>query len=158
MNHPNNANPFILQTDASERALGSVLIQNDKIIAFYSKKFSATQSKWSIMEKELYAILKSLEFFRNIIYGQKISIETDNKNLLGKKWTNNKKVKRWLMLISDFEYELKHKSDPRKCDDRLLVALLNFKENENKLYDIKRGSVNFRTKIQTYYKKSKLIG
>ena len=69
LNHPNQHEPFTSQTDASEKALGSVFLQNGKLIAIFSKKFSKGQKNWSIVEKELFAILKSLENYNNIVYG-----------------------------------------------------------------------------------------
>ena len=81
MNHPNYSLPFELQTDASERAVGSVLLQKDKIIGFHSAKLSNAQRVYTIVEKELYGILLTLENFKPIIYGFPVIVMTDNRNL-----------------------------------------------------------------------------
>ena len=53
--------PIRLYTDASDYGIGGVLFQIvDGIwrpIAFVSKSFNATQSRWSTIQKEAYAIL-----------------------------------------------------------------------------------------------------
>ena len=55
---------FRLETDASEFAVGGVLLQEEggvwKPFCFYSRKLSAAQKRWNIREKECYAIIRGL--------------------------------------------------------------------------------------------------
>ena len=60
---------FILKIDALEHAIGAVLLQCHDPIGFYNKKLTATQRNYSIVEKELYGSLASLEFFKTIVFG-----------------------------------------------------------------------------------------
>lgn len=72
---------FDLKSDASEIAMGSVLSQKGIVIGFFCKKFKGSEKNYTIIEKETLNILESLRHFKPIIYGTKINIYTDNKNL-----------------------------------------------------------------------------
>ncbi|CAM4542862.1 unnamed protein product [Lepidochelys kempii] len=63
---PDFDKPFLVTTDASERGMGAVLMQegpNQEFhpVMFLSKKLSERESHWSISEKECYAIVYALE-------------------------------------------------------------------------------------------------
>lgn len=66
---PNFHKEFILTTDASNFAIGSVLLQrNDKNkemhIAYFSKTLDSAEQNYSTIEKELLAIVQSIKIFR----------------------------------------------------------------------------------------------
>ncbi|KAG0435655.1 Transposon Tf2-9 polyprotein [Dictyocoela muelleri] len=107
LHHPNLNLPFILQCDASKFGIGSVLMQNNKIIALYSSKYSTQENNYSIVERETLSIIKSLIHFKPLIYNSKIYILTDNKNL-----TFNgpltKRIERWKLTLEEYDYELSH--------------------------------------------------
>jgi len=58
--YPQFDKPFIIHTDASYIQLGSVISQDDKPIAFYSRKLSPTQTRYTTTERELLAIVEPL--------------------------------------------------------------------------------------------------
>ena len=53
LTHPNFSKKFTIHTDASDRQLGSVISQDGKPIAFYSRKLSNTQRNYSVGEREI---------------------------------------------------------------------------------------------------------
>jgi hypothetical protein len=53
---PQKGVPLELATDASNEAMGAVISCGGRPIAFTSKKFSESQVKWPIYQKEYYAI------------------------------------------------------------------------------------------------------
>ena len=55
--YPQFDKPFIIHTDASHTQLGAVISQDDKPIAFYSRKLSPTQTRYTTTERELLAIV-----------------------------------------------------------------------------------------------------
>ena len=57
---PDYSKPFTVTCDASSIALGAVLSQDDKPVAFLSKTFSSQEQNWIIYEKELFADLYTL--------------------------------------------------------------------------------------------------
>ena len=74
--------PFHIYTDASDYQLSAAILQNDRPIAYWSKKLNKTQRDCTTMEKELLAVVLSLKEYRNMLYGGKINIYTDHKNLI----------------------------------------------------------------------------
>ena len=63
--YPDFSKPFDIHTDASHTQLGAVISQNKRPIAFYSRKLSDAQTRYTTTERELLAIVESLEEFRN---------------------------------------------------------------------------------------------
>ena len=51
------AEEVTLQTDASEKGLGAVLIQNGQPVAFASRTLSKTEQRYATIEKECLAIV-----------------------------------------------------------------------------------------------------
>ena len=102
---PDFSKPFDIHTDASHYQLGSVISQEGKPIAFYSRKLSDTQTRYTTTERELLSIVKTLKEFRNILFGQIITVYTDHKNLT---YTtqNSERVMRWRLLIEEYNPKL----------------------------------------------------
>ncbi len=71
--------PFEMYTDASTMQLGSVISQGNRPIAFFSRKHSVTQTKYSVTEIELLAIVETLKEFQGMLWGQTIKVYTDHK-------------------------------------------------------------------------------
>jgi hypothetical protein len=99
---------FIVQTDASNVALGAVLLQEvDGIrqpIANASRTLSAQEHKASsIYELECLGVLFATEKFRKYIEHQEFVLETDNQAL---SWLG--KIGRWVAKISALKFQVKH--------------------------------------------------
>ena len=112
---PNFEQEFVLTTDASDYGYGAVLEQeidgNNRIIAFFSRSYTAAQRKYATSEKELLAIIKSLEHWKVYLYGLKFTILTDHQPLI---WLLSKKnphprLERWNMQLSIYQYDIKYK-------------------------------------------------
>ncbi|KAG0438521.1 Retrovirus-related Pol polyprotein from transposon [Dictyocoela muelleri] len=107
LNHPDINQNFVLKCDASKHGIGSVLLQKAKIIGFYSSKYSPQENNYSIVEKEVLSIIKSLNHFKPLIYNTKIFIYTDNKNLTFR-GPLTKRIERWKLTLEEYDYELLH--------------------------------------------------
>ena len=92
--YPNFSKPFVIHTDASKVQLGAVISQDNKPIAFYSRKLNPAQVNYTTTEQELLSIVETLKEFRNILLGQQIKVYTDHKNLTYKSF-NTEQVMRW---------------------------------------------------------------
>jgi hypothetical protein len=64
--------PFEIYTDASSTQLGAVITQDNRPIAFFSRKLSKTEQKYSVTEIELLAIAETLKEFKGMLWGQDI--------------------------------------------------------------------------------------
>jgi len=101
--YPDFSKKFVLYTDASKRQLGAVITQDNRPIAFFSRKLNSAQSKYSITELELLSIVETLKEFKGMLLGQKIEVYTDHINLtrdaLG---MTSDRVYRWRLLIEEY--------------------------------------------------------
>ncbi len=80
--YPDYSKVFEIYTDASSKQLGVVITQGNRPIAFFGRKFSNTQRKYSVTEIELIAIVKTSKEFKGMLWGQKIKLFTDHANLM----------------------------------------------------------------------------
>jgi hypothetical protein len=60
---PNFNEPFHIFTDASKYQLGTVIMQNNKPLAFYSQKMNEAQKRYTTGEQELLSIVEMLKEF-----------------------------------------------------------------------------------------------
>jgi hypothetical protein len=61
---PNFKEPFVVQTDASGKAMGAVLLQGDHPIAYFSKVFCPRMAKASAYLRELHAVTSAVKRWR----------------------------------------------------------------------------------------------
>ncbi|HBS53334.1 MAG TPA: hypothetical protein DD806_04965 [Flavobacterium sp.] len=89
-----------------------MLSQKGRPITFLSRTLNKTEESYATNEKEMLAIIWSLNTLRNFLYGsRKILIFTDHQPLtfaLSNKNTNSK-MKRWKAILEEYNYELKYK-------------------------------------------------
>ena len=107
LSYPNFNKPFNIHTDASDTQLGAVISQEGKPIAFYSRKLSDAQTRYTTTERELLAIVETLKEFRTLLLGQRIVVYTDHKNLTYKVF-NTERVMRWRLIAEEFGAELRY--------------------------------------------------
>ena len=81
--------------------LGAVITQDGKPLAFYSRKLSNTQTRYTTTERELLAMVETLKEYRNMLLGHEIIVHTDHQNLTYKNF-NTARVIRWRLLIEEF--------------------------------------------------------
>ncbi|CAA7407941.1 unnamed protein product [Spirodela intermedia] len=107
--------PFEIMCNASNYAVRAILgqIKESKpiVISYASKTISDAQLNYTTTEKELLAIVFSLERFRSYILGAKIIIYTDHAVLkyLLKKKDAKPCLLRWILLLQEFDLEIKDK-------------------------------------------------
>ncbi|MCI32390.1 hypothetical protein A2U01_0053603, partial [Trifolium medium] len=78
---PNFKEPFVVQTDASDKAMGAVLLQGDHLIAYLSKVFCPRMAKASAYLRELHAVTSAVKWWRQYLLGHFFIIQTDHKSL-----------------------------------------------------------------------------
>jgi hypothetical protein len=99
--------PFEIYMDASSMQLGAVITQDNRPIAFFSRKLSKTQQKYNVTEIELLAIVETLKEFKGMRWGQDIKVYTDHKNLtrdvLG---LTSDRVYHWRLLLEEYSPDI----------------------------------------------------
>lgn len=73
--------PVTLSVDASSKAMGAVLMQNGKPVAYASKSLNAAELNYPQIEKEAAAIRFACQKFHQYIYGKELTVESDHKPL-----------------------------------------------------------------------------
>jgi hypothetical protein len=101
--YPDFTKPFEIYTDASTMQLGALITQGNRPTAFFSRKLSAMQTKYSVTKIELSAIVETSKEFQGMLWGQTIKVYTDYKNLtqdaLG---LTSDRVYHWRLLLEEF--------------------------------------------------------
>ncbi|GKA06119.1 reverse transcriptase domain-containing protein, partial [Tanacetum coccineum] len=112
---PNWNLPFELMCDVSKSAVEAVLGQKDgnhfHPIFFASKTLNAAQQKYMVTEKKLMAVVFSFEKFRPYLVLSKTIVYTDHSALryLFKKQDAKPRLIRWILLLQEFDIEIKDK-------------------------------------------------
>ena len=87
--YPDFKLPFLLQTDASDTAIGAVLSQvqegTERVIAYWSRKLQKAERNYSTTEREALAVVASLKEFYPYVYGFPCKLITDHNPLKGLK-------------------------------------------------------------------------
>ena len=108
---PDPAKPFVLETDASNLAVGGVLLQEGgdgmlHPVAYYSKKMLPAEGNYPIYNKEMLAIMKTLKHWCRYLCGAEhpVKVLTDHKNLVYffKPYQLNQRQARWALELADY--------------------------------------------------------
>jgi len=83
LDHPHPTAPFTLVTDASTTAMGAVLQQRVQDVwqplAFFSRKLSPSQQKYSAYDWELLAVYEAVSLFRHMLEAWHFTVLTNHK-------------------------------------------------------------------------------
>ncbi|GJS39316.1 putative reverse transcriptase domain-containing protein [Tanacetum coccineum] len=107
---PQGVENFIVYCDASHKGLGTVLMQNKKVIAYASRQLKIHEKNYTTHDLELGAVVFALKIWRHYLYGTKLTVFTDHKSLrhiLDQKELNMRQ-RRWLELLSDYDCEIRY--------------------------------------------------
>uniref|UniRef100_A0A670JY26 Gypsy retrotransposon integrase-like protein 1 n=1 Tax=Podarcis muralis TaxID=64176 RepID=A0A670JY26_PODMU len=115
--HVNPSKPMRVETDASDRAVGAVLLQQDpqgnwRPCAFYSRKLSKSEQNYTIWDRELLAIHAAFKAWRHFLIGARhtVQVRTDHKNL--EYWRTarflNQRHIRWAEFFADFDFRIEY--------------------------------------------------
>ena len=112
---PDWNNDFEIMCDASDYAIRAILGQRtekiSKSIYYASKTFNEAQKNYSTIEKEILAMVFACKKFRSYILGSHVVIHTDHdtiKYLMAKKEVKPRLI-RWVLLLQEFDLEIKDK-------------------------------------------------
>jgi transposase InsO family protein len=113
---PDFSQPFIVETDASQVGLGSVLTQRlngrEHPVAFASRSLTKAERNYSVTEREALAIVWSVRHFYPYLHGRKFVLRTDHKPLKFMKTVKDPKhrLARWITELSQFDYTVEFRT------------------------------------------------
>ena len=113
---------FIVKTDAAEKeGVGGVLSQHDddrkeRVNAYYGRRLSKEERKWTVTEIELLAALESITNWRPYLWGREFRLVIDHAAL---RWLHtmrdtfeggpSSRLMRWIMKLSEYRFTVEHK-------------------------------------------------
>ena len=116
-----HSKPFVLFVDASNVAVSAVLVQRNELdlfmpIAYMSKKLTKCQRNYSVVEKELLAILLAVRQFACYLSGETV-IYSDHEPLtfISKLSSRNSKLLRWSLELAPYKLIVKHIKSSNNC-------------------------------------------
>jgi acyl-CoA-binding protein len=85
---------FVIHTDASDIAIGAILVQfdddnNEYVVEYASEPLNGSKRNWTTTEKECYAVIYAIRHFKHYLYGTAFDVVTDHHSL------------RWQMSLRD---------------------------------------------------------
>lgn len=75
---PDFSKPFVLETDACDKGMGTVLMQQGKPISYLSKSFNTKNMKFFVYEMELFTLVMAVTKWRHYLVGNYFIIKTDH--------------------------------------------------------------------------------
>ena len=72
----------ILQTDASKKGFGAVILQEEQPIYYASRALTSAEKNYQNLEHEAQAAVWGMEKFHYFLYGRKFILQTDQKPLV----------------------------------------------------------------------------
>ena len=113
---PVRGRPYMIDCDASEYAIGVVLLQQQNLddpkewatVGFFSKTLSKEQRNYSATERECYAVVWSVLSLRPYIEGTHVKVRTDHVALRWMLTLNDPtgRLMRWRLRLMEFDYEI----------------------------------------------------
>ncbi len=112
------------RTDASILGVACVIFQlypdeqgefKPKPYAYASRRFSPTEFRWVLNEKEAYSLKYVFEQFGDILLGHEIELQTDHKNSLWIHQSQSPKVIRWRLFLNRWAHSITHLPGKLNC-------------------------------------------
>ncbi len=129
---PDPAQPFEIVSDASVNGTGAVLLQNGRVCAYTSKKFSPAERNYTTTEQELLGVVHALQEWRCYLEGgPESTLVTDHNPLvyLQDQPQLSRRQARWMEFLSRFNYRWMYRpgrtnvADPLSRNPALLAAI-----------------------------------
>ena len=116
---PNFRHPFVIDTDASETALGAVLSKlidrEERPIAFESRVLSKTEVKYATTKREALGIVQAMKWFRPYIYGSQCIVSIDHASL---QWLFRQNADgmtfRLIQKMQEYKYRIVHRPGEKR--------------------------------------------
>jgi hypothetical protein len=107
---PDIQKDFQVYCDASRQGLGSVLMQNGKVVSYASCQLKHHEKNYPTHDLELASVVHALKVWRHYLMGKHCDVFTDHKSLkyIFTHKELNMRQRRWLELIKDYDMSLQY--------------------------------------------------
>ena len=78
---PSFDNPFIVECDASNIAVGAILIQEGRPVSFFGERLNEAKYRYSSYELELYTLVQALKKWRCYLLPTEFLVFTNKESL-----------------------------------------------------------------------------
>ena len=127
---PNFSKPFLLDTDASNNRIGTVLsqVQEDSqecVIAYASRMLTKAEWRYCVTRKELLAVVTFVHHFHHYLLGQQFTLRTDYGSLTWLKYFKHPEgqLARWLERLEEYNFTVVHRPGRKHCNADALSRL-----------------------------------
>jgi len=120
---PDFGKTFELECDASGVGIGAVLMQGGKPFAYFSEKCNGPVLNYSMSDKELYALIRSLQMWKHYLWSKEFVIHSDHESLkhLRSQTNLDRRHAKWVEFLETIPYIIKHK----KGNDNVIADALS---------------------------------
>lgn len=134
-------NRFIVQTDASNNAIGAILSNGNGLpIAYASRSLNKGEKNYPVIEKELLAIVWAVKYFRPYLYGRPFKILTDHKPLvyLFNMKDPSSRLMKFRMTLEEYNFEVQYVkgSDNAAADALSRITSKDLKEMHESVLNV----------------------
>jgi ribonuclease HI len=107
---------YEVYTDASQKGLGCILMQQGRVVSYASRKLKDHEKNFPTHDLELAAIVYALNIWRHYLYGEECKIHTDHQSLkyIVMQRDLNMRQRRWLEVLKDYDNKIFY--HPAKAD------------------------------------------
>ena len=118
---PDFSKLFVVKADASGMGIGAVLEQEDRPLAYFSRKFNTAEANYSVGEQELLALHDALLHWRCYLEGPEVLLITNHCPLryLKTQPMLSRRQARWMELFSRYNYSIKYSPGRKNVADPL---------------------------------------
>ena len=136
----------VIQTDASKKGLGAVLLQEGHPVTFASRALTPTEAHYSSIERELLGVEFGLRRLYNFTHGDTVTLQTDHKPLVPmfnrEILTSTPRQQRLLVKIHDYDVKLEYVRGKDNSIADALSRVSPLKPQAGDLKDVPRIRVN----------------
>lgn len=121
---------YVVYTNASRKGLGSMLMQQGRVVAFVSRQLKEHEKNYPTLDLELAAVVYALKIWRHYLYGEECEIHTDHKSLeyIFTQRDLSMRQRKWLEVLEDYESKMFY--HPAKAN--VVADVLNIKSRDDK--------------------------
>ena len=115
LGYPRSEGQLILDTDASNFAVGAVLSQvqdgEERVLAYYSQVLNQQEQNYCVTRREILAVVKAVSHFYHYLYGRPFLTRTDHAAL---RWLFSFRhpegqLARWLQRLQEYDFTIQYR-------------------------------------------------